>query len=303
MSFNFKDIAKYSLIECIGASGIATLQVKSKCKIPFGIILPSMYHIKIANLPVSSEYKAKKLANAVFDGFLPKHKHFKYIAKKLENNKFCLIAYCEDDIFKSIKESSSNTLIWFFAQFALKDSIEFGGNALVSKDSILLELPKSLVGEKLSSYGLAGCDFLKSILYFQKPKNLSQLILTASLFALILSLTTQSLIYATSITKAFFESAKISQNENKNEDEIDAKILELKTIADKQYAIRKSFDLFGQTKTVAKLESMKYENSKLSAVFLTQNQVKFKNIVAPFNPQAVVISGDIASIQLQVGDK
>lgn len=303
MSFNFKDITEYSLIQCVGSSGIATLQVKSKCKIPFGIILPSMYHIKIANLPVENEYKAKKLANAVFDGFLPKHKTFKYVAKKLEKGKFCLIAYCEEDIFELLKNANSNTLVWLFAQFCIKDSAEIGSSAIFIKDDILLELPKSLVNEKFKNSAQAKCDILKSILYFQKPKNLTQSILTISLIALILSFAMQSFMYATSITQAFLESSKTSQNATANQDGIDAKIAELQIIASKQNAIRKSFDLFAQTKSIAKLESMKYENSKLSAVFLTQNQAKFKNIITPFNPQAVVISGDSVSIQLQIGEQ
>lgn len=299
MSLNFKDVAKYRLIECISSSGTTYIQIKSSCKIPFGIILPSMYHIKIATLPVNSEYKAKKLADAIFDGFLPKNKKFKFIAKKIANSKFCLIAYCEEDIFKQVKETNSNNFLWFFAQFAIKENIEIGQSALINSEDLILELPKNIVNEKLKNSALASCDFLKSIFYFQKPKNISELVLTTSLSVLIVCFFTQATIYASSLTSAFLKSSEISQNQ----DGIDAKIAELKTIADRQNAIRKSFDLFAQTKTVAKLESMKYENSKLSAVFLTQNQTKFKSIITPFNPQAIVLSGDSASIQLQVGEQ
>lgn len=116
------------------------------------ILSPQFYWVKRVELPVTSEYKAKKLAPSIFEGSLP-HDKFEYTVKfEKERGTFILIAYDKEEIFAQIKKnffSSAKISGIYFAQYelvnletciAIDDIISLG-----NVDGLLIQVPSRCV--------------------------------------------------------------------------------------------------------------------------------------------------------------
>lgn len=116
------------------------------------ILSPQFYWVKRVELPVTSEYKAKKLAPSVFEGSLP-HDRFEYSAKfEKDRGTFILIAFNKEDIYAEIKKkffSSAKISGIYFAQYelgnldtciAIDDVISLG-----NVDGLLIQVPSRCV--------------------------------------------------------------------------------------------------------------------------------------------------------------
>jgi len=116
------------------------------------ILSPQFYWVKRVELPVTSEYKAKKLAPSIFEGSLP-HDRFEYSAKfEKDRGTFILIAFNKEDIYAEIKKkffSSAKISGIYFAQYELGsletciaiDEIISLGNV----DGLLIQVPSRCV--------------------------------------------------------------------------------------------------------------------------------------------------------------
>ena len=117
------------------------------------ILSPQFYWVKRVELPVKSEYKAKKLAPSVFEGSLPEGETYEYDVKyEKDRGTFIVIAYSKEYIYKSIREKiSSKAKIRgiYFAQYELKDlqtCIAIDEEiSLGNVDGLLIQVPSACV--------------------------------------------------------------------------------------------------------------------------------------------------------------
>jgi hypothetical protein len=116
------------------------------------ILSPQFYWIKRVKLPITSEYRAKKLAPSLFDGTLPDGK-FEYIIKyEKDRGTFIAIAYDKDYIFSEIQKrflSNAKVAGIYFAQFELnrlESCISIDGDiSLGNVDGLLIQVPSRCV--------------------------------------------------------------------------------------------------------------------------------------------------------------
>jgi len=117
------------------------------------ILSPQFYWVKRVNLPVKSEYRAKKLAPSVFEGSLPEGENYFYDVKyEKDRGTFIVIAYSKEYIYKSIREKISPKAKIkgiYFAQYELKDlqtCIAIDKEiSLGNVDGLLIQVPSACV--------------------------------------------------------------------------------------------------------------------------------------------------------------
>jgi len=120
----------------------------------FNIILsPEFYWIRVFDIPTNSLSKAKKLAPSLFEDFIEVSDKSFYL-KKIDNFKYIVIAYSEDEIRSFLKEKNifSKVKAIYFAQFELNfdECIEIDGITLINQEGIILKFPKKLNCQKFN---------------------------------------------------------------------------------------------------------------------------------------------------------
>jgi len=114
----------------------------------FNIILsPEFYWIKIFEIPTNSLSKAKKLAPSLFEDFIDISDKSFYL-KRIDNFKYIVIAYSEDEIRAFLKEKNIFNKIKsiHFAQFELdfEGCVEIDEIYLINQEGLILKYPMKL---------------------------------------------------------------------------------------------------------------------------------------------------------------
>jgi hypothetical protein len=124
------------------------------------------------------------------------------------------------------------------------------------------------------------------------------------LVALIVSFSAQIAFYTSNWYDNIQKQELISQNLGvQNLELLKDEIVKLDTIQNTQYDIRRKIDILRDMPKSAKLESIKITDTKMEAIFSSTKPNELKAYLAPFKPEALVISGDSISLILSVHSK
>jgi hypothetical protein len=308
LSKKFEYKPKHSIVCFLGSDGAHFIEVSTDVPwLKIGVILPSLYYAKIETLPVKSVLKAKELASAVFDGYLPKDKKYSYCAKKISDNRFCLIAYCLEDIMAILKKSgeqAQKTMRWYFSQTAIdkNESIKISNdNTLVFIDEIAQELQNIVLAPKLQDIKIKN-DFLCGFWSFQKRQiDVWQQALTVSLCAISLAFLVQIIYYIGNWRNNIELQNTIATNIGaKDLDALKSEIDSFDEVATVQNSLRGTILLLKDAPSSAILESFKITDKKMEAVFNSTKPSEVKAYFAPLKPDALIISGDTISVIMSI---
>lgn len=123
----------------------------------FDVILsPQFYWVKRVSLPVKRLSDAKRLAESVFEGSLPKGS-YSYEVSKVDNGDFILIAYDREaisDVLKHYFTDRAKVQSLYFAQHACADiesccSVD-EKSSLVNLNALLMQIPRNCTDPKLT---------------------------------------------------------------------------------------------------------------------------------------------------------
>ncbi len=120
------------------------------------ILSPEYYWVKRVTLPISSLYRAKKLAPSIFREYLPKNDNYEYIVVKTDiSREFIIIAYTKEGILKSLKKQVDDfkfikAIYWTQIEFFdLSGCVGIDKNSSLSNvDDMILYLPTNCTNNK-----------------------------------------------------------------------------------------------------------------------------------------------------------
>ncbi len=140
------------------------------------ILSPQFYWVKKVTLPVKREGEAKKLAESVFEGSLPRG-HYSYEVRKAADGDFIIIAYDRQAISDALQHyltQDARVNHVYLSQFACHNldaccSID-DASSLVNLNGLLMQIPRNCTDPKLTME-----TFLEEVKPEGKPLRLGTL--------------------------------------------------------------------------------------------------------------------------------
>jgi hypothetical protein len=119
------------------------------------VLTPQNYIVKREKLPITSEYKAKKIAPSIFGNLLEEKERYSFFVYK-DRDSWVFIAYIQDeiiDLLKSVGIASKNiNRVFFIQQFYeyINQPIALASEYLLVKlDNIVTIIPKKVLGNEI----------------------------------------------------------------------------------------------------------------------------------------------------------
>jgi hypothetical protein len=119
------------------------------------VLTPQNYIVKREKLPITSEYKAKKIAPSIFGNLLEEKERYSFFVYK-DRDSWVFIAYIQDeiiDLLKSVGIASKNiNRVFFIQQFYeyINQPIALASEYLLVKlDNIVTVVPKKVLGNEI----------------------------------------------------------------------------------------------------------------------------------------------------------